>query len=159
MPAVSVSQARFIIAVDDNEDDNFMFARLLRRTGLGVPVETIENGEEATERIRQLLSAGTPPLICFLDIKMPGLNGFDVLGWIRGQPALDQVPVIMLSSSDEAQDLRKAAKRGAQCFLKKHPSADELRVVIEEAIEMTQHRIGLDLFRCPSNRFRQGSID
>lgn len=90
---------------------------------------------------------------------MPGLNGLDVLGWIRAEPALERLPVVMLSSSDEAQDLRKATKRGAQCFLKKHPSLDELRVVIEEAIEMTKHRPGLNLFECARNRFRRGIIE
>jgi CheY-like chemotaxis protein len=136
-----------------------MFKRLLRHSGVDVSVETIESGEVATKRMRQLVSEKNPPLICFLDIKMPGLNGFDVLGWIRTQPALDHMPVIMLSSSDEPMDLQEAVKRGAQCFLQKHPSPQELYAVIEEAITMTKKPTGLDVFRCPSNRFHRGSLD
>ena len=159
MQAPLESKSRFVIAVDDNEDDNFMFKRLLRHSGVDLPVETIESGEVATKRMRELLSEGNPPLICFLDIKMPGLNGFDALGWIRTQPALDHMPVIMLSSSDEPLDLQEAVKRGAQCFLQKHLSPQELQAVIEEAIAMTKKPTGLDLFRCPSNRFHGGTFD
>jgi CheY-like chemotaxis protein len=132
--------------------------KLTKRSGLAFPLKTFSSGEEATAGLKEALDNGVRILACFLDIKMPGMNGHDVLGWIRSQPALDRVPVIMLSSSDEAQDLRRAAKRGAQCFLKKHPSPEELRAVVEEAVAMTTGALGLDLFRCPNNRFRDPGL-
>lgn len=159
MSTASRDPVEVIVAVDDNDDDRFFFARLAKRSGVTYPVKAYSSGEEATAALKDADSGGFRVVACFLDIKMPGMNGHDVLGWIRSQVGLDQVPVIMLSSSDEAQDLRKAAKRGAQCFLKKHPSPEELRAVIEEATAMAKRCSGLDLFRCPFNRFHDASFD
>jgi CheY-like chemotaxis protein len=77
---------------------------------------------------------GAPdPLACFVDIRMPGMNGFDVLRWIRCQHALDRMPVIMLSSSEEARDLAEARHFGAQCYLAKFPNATQLHDIVIEA--------------------------
>jgi CheY-like chemotaxis protein len=80
----------------------------------------------------------TFPLICFLDIKMVGLTGFDLLRWIRGQKALDALPVIMYSSSDHPADVELARELGAQGFIKKYPSVAAMSTVLEEAIEFAR---------------------
>lgn len=142
---------RTILAVDDNQDDNFMFRRLLRQTGVEASVETLDGGEQATAGILELLAAGTPPLVCFLDIKMPGLNGFEVLRWIREQPGMNEVPVVMLSSSDEPRDIAAAVQGGAQCFLKKHPNAEELRRVLQEVASHAERGGAPTIVRSPVN--------
>jgi CheY-like chemotaxis protein len=73
------------------------------------------------------------PLLCFLDVKMPSINGHDLLLWIRKQPELDGVSVVMLSSSEHPEDVRKAAEGGAQCYLAKYPHPTVLKRVLEEA--------------------------
>jgi CheY-like chemotaxis protein len=75
------------------------------------------------------------PLVCFLDIKMAAMSGFDVLRWIRGQKPLDAVPVIMFSSSDDPRDVDAAREFGAQGYLKKYPSVPAMQTVLDEARE------------------------
>jgi CheY-like chemotaxis protein len=59
------------------------------------------------------------PRLVLLDIKMPGTDGFDVLQWIRLQPGLAGLPVVMLTSSDEIRDVNRAYQLGANSFLVK----------------------------------------
>jgi CheY-like chemotaxis protein len=81
----------------------------------------------------EVLRGAPPPLLCFLDVRMPGMSGFDVLRWIRCQHALDAIPVVMLSSSEETPHLVEAQHAGAQCYLAKFPTAAELREIVREA--------------------------
>lgn len=66
---------------------------------------------------------------------MAAMNGFDVLRWIRSQRALDGVPVLMFSSSDDPRDVDTARELGAQGYLKKYPSATAMQAVLAEAKE------------------------
>ena len=59
------------------------------------------------------------PALVLLDIKMPGMDGFEVLKWIRNQPSLAKLCVVMLTSSDQIQDANKAYQFGANSFLVK----------------------------------------
>jgi two-component system response regulator len=91
------------------------------------------------------------PLLCFLDVKMPAITGLDVLKWIRSKPELDPLPVVMLSSSEHPEDIRRAAQAGAQCYLAKYPQPAVLRQIVDEA-----QRFGLgapadECFRLPNN--------
>ena len=113
-----------ILHVEDDESDALLLDRALKRAGLGVKVYRVENGQEA---IAYLDGAGkfadraTYPLpgLVLLDIKMPGLHGFEVLKWIRQAPRFAHLPVVMLSSSDEAGDIQEARRLGANCYLVK----------------------------------------
>ena len=131
------SSQRPIVVVDDNEDDVFFFKRLLNKAGVKYRQHSLPGGDEAVSFLAQVTDARSrtdAPLVCFLDVKMLGTNGFDVLKWIRRQAELDNVPVVMLSSSDDDADLRKSAKLGAQCYLRKHPNESDLRKVIAAAV-------------------------
>ncbi len=75
------------------------------------------------------------PLVCFLDIKMAGMTGLELLKWIRANRALDILPIIMFSSSDHPNDVERAREFGAQGFLKKYPSVEAMRAVLDEARE------------------------
>ena len=114
-----------------------LFERLLRETGVANPARIFSRAEKAIDSLIEVLRGATPPLTCFLDVRMPGMNGFDALRWIRCQRALDQVPVVMLSSSEETRDLREAHYYGAQCYLAKFPSAEQLQAIISEAERIT----------------------
>jgi CheY-like chemotaxis protein len=124
---------RVIFAVDDEEDDRRIFARLLDEPGLEYPYRFFPSGGELMDALLQVLRGAPPPLACFIDVNMAGMSGFDVLRWIRCQDALDSVPVIMLSSSEDPQKLHEARAVGAQCYVAKFPSAGELRNIITEA--------------------------
>jgi CheY-like chemotaxis protein len=127
-----------IVAVDDEADDIFFLRHILQKTGRSHRFQPFGNGEAAVVGLTSLIEQETAfglPLVCFLDIKMAAMNGFDVLRWIRGQKALDALPVIMFSSSDDPRDVDGARELGAQGYLKKYPSVSAMQTVLDEARE------------------------
>jgi CheY-like chemotaxis protein len=127
--------ANDVVVVDDDADDVFFFERLLTKAGVNRRLIVLRSGEDALSFFGQAVAgkSGELPLVCFLDVKMPGTSGFDVLKWIRANEALDRMPVVMLSSSDERRDLARAVQLGAQCYLRKPPSPDLVLETIRHA--------------------------
>ena len=125
-----------ILVIDDSDEDLFLFRLLLKRIGATAPflpmlssaavvtwLETVAKNEASVDR----------PFVCFLDIKMPQIGGFEVLHKIRSLRALERMPVVMLSSSDDERDIRMAADGGAQAYLTKYPSTVVLSEVLAHA--------------------------
>jgi CheY-like chemotaxis protein len=84
----------------------------------------VENGEQAIAYLKgegKYASREEYPLpsLLLLDLKMPRKNGFDVLEWIRQQPGLGSLRVVVLTSSDEIRDVNRAYQLGANSFLVK----------------------------------------
>ena len=136
METTPIQPRSVIFAVDDDEDDIDIMRLLFRKAGVTHPVQVFRRGEDLidalTEIVRNSVKA-VMPLLCFLDVKMPSLTGHDLLAWIRNEPKLDQMSVVMLSGSEHPADIEQAAQSGAQCYLSKYPQPDVLRKVIEEA--------------------------
>lgn len=129
-------QRKVILAVDDQQDDIELMKILLRKAGVTYPVEVYHRGEDMMESLTALMkkSVGAVlPLLCFLDVKMPHIDGHELLRWIRQQPQLDPVSVVMLSTSEHPKDIKDAARGGAQCYLAKYPQPAVLKRVLAEA--------------------------
>lgn len=127
-----------VIAVDDESDDIFFLRRTLEKAGLPHQFQPYANGEAAIMALTAFSSGAITthfPLVCFLDVKMVGMTGFDILKWIRVQKGLDALPVVMYSSSDHPEDVDLARELGAQAYVKKYPSAPVMRVLLAEARE------------------------
>ena len=125
-----------IVAVDDENDDIFFLRHILQKTTFDHRFQPFGNGEAAVVGLSSLMDqtdAFGLPLVCFLDIKMAAMTGFDVLRWIRNQKMLDAVPVIMFSSSDDPRDVDTAKELGAQGYLKKYPTVAAMKTVLDEA--------------------------
>src|SRR5437868_9232508 len=108
-----------LLLVEDNADDLYFLTRLLKQADVTNPLYVVSDGEEAAELLERVLRrdpAVPPPLAAFVDIKMPRMDGFELLSWIGGHADLDHLAVVMLSSSSEARDVARAAERGAQYF-------------------------------------------
>jgi len=120
------SQSIFLL-VEDNEDDVFFMKRALQQAGVRNPLYVVRNGEQAIEYLsgqnelsdRELHSL---PDLMFLDLKMPGMNGFDVLKWMRERGL--NLPVAVLTSSPEEIDRQRAFELGAGCYLLKPPTKE-----------------------------------
>lgn len=119
--------------VDDEEVDRLLFARLVTQSKLTNPATVFAKAEDLIDGLIAVLRGAPRPLACFVDVRMPGMNGLDVLRWIRCQHALDGIPVIMLSSSEEARDLHEAHHDGAQCYLAKFPTPEQFCEIVQEA--------------------------
>lgn len=119
-----------MLLVEDNEDDVFLMQRLLRKANITVPVQVVTDGKQAVDYLAgadpyQDRSRYPMPDLMFLDLKLPFLHGFEVLRWIREQPHLKQLRVIVLSSSLEDKDREKAQALGAP-YIVKPPSPEIL---------------------------------
>ncbi|MDO8540523.1 MAG: response regulator [Opitutaceae bacterium] len=146
--------ASIIVAVDDDADDVNLLQLLLRKAAVPHPIQFFRAGEEVIATLSAFVQGSMKairPLLCFLDVKMPAMTGHDVLRWIRTQSALDGLPVIMLSSSDDPQDIKQALQCGAQCYLAKYPQPAILREVIREAERFCQGVPASECFRMPTN--------
>jgi CheY-like chemotaxis protein len=142
-----------IVAVDDEADDIFFLRHILQKTKTAHRFQPFGNGEAAVSGLTQLLeqqNAFALPLVCFLDIKMAAMTGFDLLRWVRTQKALDPVPVLMISSSDDPRDVDMARDLGAQGYLRKYPSVTAMQTVLDEAREFA-------LMPAPKKTFLQWS--
>lgn len=154
MESSSPPPAPIVLAVDDDEDDVDLLRLLLRKAGIANPLEVYQAGEEFVAGFTRWMESSAHavwPLLCFLDVKMPAMNGHDLLRWIRGQQRLDKLPVVMLSSSDHPDDISRAAANGAQCYLMKYPQPPVLRAIVAEAERFARGAPARDCFGLPVN--------
>jgi CheY-like chemotaxis protein len=142
---------RVIFSADDCAADRLLFARLLEQRSPEYLCDFFTSGEEMIGALITVLRGAPAPLACFIDVRMGGMSGIDVLRWIRCQNALEAMPVIMLSSSDDPQTLSEVYGYGAQCFVSKFPNATELRAVLAEAERYAQDRATPLAFHLPCN--------
>ena len=120
------TQSIFLL-VEDNEDDVFFMERAFQQAGVHNPLHVVRNGEEAIEYLsgqNDFSDRERYPLpdLIFLDLKMPGVNGFEVLKWMSEQSL--KLPVAVLTSSPEEIDRQRAFDLGAECYLLKPPSKE-----------------------------------
>ena len=108
-----------VLLVEDSDDDVFFFRRTLERSGVECGVERVTNGAEAVEFLQKALSSDSQPQTIFLDLKMPVLDGFEVLEWMQTQSFPTPIQVIVLSGSDHQADKERAMRLGAADYLVK----------------------------------------
>lgn len=91
------------------------------------------DGVEAVDFLRKASTSDPENFPCtiFLDLKMPLLNGFEVLEWIKAQPFARSIQVIVLSGSEQEQDKQRASKLGAREYIVKPVRVTHLRRILE----------------------------
>jgi two-component system, response regulator len=115
---------RYILLVEDNPDDEELTLISLKKSGVLNEVKVVRDGEEA---LQFLFAEGqyrdrdpsAVPAVILLDLMMPKLNGFEVLERVKTNPATKCVPVVVLTSSSEEEDLIASYKLGANSFVRK----------------------------------------
>ena len=123
-----------ILVVEDNENDLTLIRRTLTNACLPNPRHFVESGEDA---INYLMGTGPYsdrqkypfPGLVLLDLKLPRIDGFEVLKWIRSQPALKDLRVVVLTSSSDIRDVNQAYKLGANSFLVKPLEFENVRAL------------------------------
>jgi CheY-like chemotaxis protein len=119
----SLSQ-KLVLHVEDSEDDAFFLERAIAKSSAALSLRRVEDGKTAVEYLSgsgafQDRNQFPLPELVLLDINLPGLDGFDVLAWVRAQPALQRLPVWILSSSNLDVDIQRAKALGADRYLVK----------------------------------------
>jgi CheY-like chemotaxis protein len=113
-----------ILLAEDDEDHAFLAQRAFKHAGLLNPIFVVEDGEQVISYLRgegKYANRDEFPLpsLLLLDLKMPNKNGFEVLEWLRTQPSLSALRVIVLTSSGATLDINRAYQLGANSFLTK----------------------------------------
>src|SRR5262249_10461859 len=88
-----------ILIVDDDADDIFLLQRAFSKAGINANLQFARDGEEAIRYLQAGDQKHPMPDLLLLDLKMPRIDGFSVLEWVRAQPGLKRLPVAMLTSS------------------------------------------------------------
>jgi CheY-like chemotaxis protein len=108
----------FLVA-EDTENDVILLRHAFAKAGLKVPLNVVRDGQEAIDYLKDCRTSGALPALLLLDIHMPKYDGFEVLQWIREQPGLRRLVVIIFTTSSLPADMNRAYDLGANAFLTK----------------------------------------
>ena len=120
-----------ILHVEDNPDDVMLMNLAFNRAGIAARLHVVNDGDEAIAALGSGSLNGGPPVCVLLDVKLPRVSGLEVLAWIRNQPNLRRMPVILLTSSSQTSDINRAYDLGANSFLVKPPDLDSLTKLVK----------------------------
>jgi CheY-like chemotaxis protein len=124
-----------ILLAEDDPNDVLLIRRALTKAHIANPVVTVEDGDAVIDYLdgRGVYGDRTPhpaPILLLLDLKMPRKSGFEVLEWLRARPFIGRLPVVVLTSSREMMDINHAYDLGANSYLVKPGSPDELLAIV-----------------------------
>lgn len=123
---------RFLV-IDDDSDDTELFTEAVGSVDASVSCINAAHGREALDKLSgQHISR---PDLIFLDINMPVMNGWQFLSNLKGNPQLQQIPVIMYSTSSDRHDLRTAMSAGALCFFTKPDNFRTLKNILQIVLD------------------------
>jgi DNA-binding response OmpR family regulator len=129
-----------VLLVEDDPNDVLLVKRAFRKASLANPIQVVNDGEAA---VAYLAGRGNfrdreqypLPMFMLLDLKLPRKSGLEVLVWLREQPQLKRLPVVVLTSSSEVGDINLAYDLGANSYLVK-PVAFEHLLNLVKAIHL-----------------------
>jgi CheY-like chemotaxis protein len=135
-----------ILLVDDSETDRILARVAFKKAKAECALQEVRNGEEA---IAYLKGEGPYadrniyplPIVMLLDLNMSQKDGFDVLAWVRAQPGLKRLMVVILTASARSEDVRRAFDLGASSFMVKPSNLDTLASMMRclcEWVEINQ---------------------
>jgi CheY-like chemotaxis protein len=130
------SDNKVILIVDDNPHDARLLELSVERLNLQARLQTVSDGGEAIAYIKGDGRYGDraqypEPLLLFLDLKMPSVDGFDVLDWLKQHPHYATFPVVVMSGLAEAKQVNRAYNLGARSFVTKPIDPDEIKATLE----------------------------
>lgn len=115
-----------VIQVEDDPNDVFLFSRAFKRSGIDADLRSFDSGEGLISYLNSAADSSCPvPLLVLLDIKLPRQSGFEVLEWMRSHPLYRRLPTVMLTSSSQPHDVKRAYDIGANGYLVKPMDIDD----------------------------------
>lgn len=129
-----MSEIRLLL-VEDNDDDRFLTMRILKKLPLALQVEIAKNGDEALQKL--LAEAAELPSLVLLDLQLPKIGGINLLARLRERFSTRQLPVIILSSSDNPGDIKLCRELGVSGYLSKPLDPVALRNHLAAVMQQT----------------------
>ena len=125
-----------ILLVEDSSDDILLIRRAFRQANVGNPIRIVQNGDDAVAYLAGMgdycdRSQYPLPALILLDLKLPRRHGLEVLEWLQQQPGLRRIPVLVLTSSQENQDVDRAYDLGANSYLIKPVRFEDLNKMVQ----------------------------
>ena len=118
-----------ILLVEDNPNDAELTLRALKKSPLDVRLKIARDGAEAIEF---LLGGGPRPKVVFLDLKLPKIDGIEVLRRIRADERIQSLPVVVLTSSQEERDIAECYKQGVNSYVVKPVEFEQFHKAVTE---------------------------
>lgn len=125
------------LVAEDDADYRPLLQRVFEKAGIARErLRLVADGDAAIAAMENadpdaLLHAGLPPSLVVLDLSLPGKTGLEVLSWIRRRPALATVPVFILTSSENPDDVGRAFELRADSYFVKPSTIEELQTIVE----------------------------
>lgn len=130
---------RPLLIIDDDEDAHFFLKRALAKLGIDAPTVSAYGGTEGVRYLDGSIAGRVPtPCLVFLDVKMPDMNGFEVLEWMKGKGLLGALTLTMFTTSDDPADVSRAMSLGAHTYMSKPAKPEALAQIVTSAIKLTR---------------------
>ena len=125
-----------ILIVDDDENDIFFVKRAFTDINVHCGFQVLTNGQEVVDYLDGTGEYANReryplPMMILMDLKMPIMDGFQVLAWLRRREGIKVIPTVVFSSSDLPQDITRAYELGANSFMTKSVTYDGLLVKLQ----------------------------
>ena len=125
-----------IFIIDDNEDFVLLFTQAVSKINPEIQCLSAENGYSALRQLKFMLP--TLPDYIFVDVKMPIMNGHEIVAELKKQDQLAQVPIFMYSAQANPEDEAKARNAGVSAFFSKPASLETINMMIAAAMKARQ---------------------
>jgi len=124
-----------VLIVEDNPTDVMLIQRAFLKANIGNPLQIVRDGDAA---VQYLAGEGAfadraehpLPAVMLLDLKLPRRSGLEVLQWVRARTPLRRLPVVVLTSSNQSQEVNRAYDLGANSYLVKPVEFDDLKEML-----------------------------
>ena len=115
--------------VDDDEDDRFFLVQALTHLFTNISIKELTDGDQILPALGETLHL---PSLILLDLNMTRISGFEILAQLRNSPVYQDLPVVVLTTSDSQQDQERCLLLGANDFLTKQASPHALRALLKQ---------------------------
>ena len=125
-------EKKHILLVEDNHDDEILTLDALEKAGVVNPIVVARDGAEALDYLFAADGSARQPCLVMLDLKLPKIGGLEVLRRIRSDPRTRPVPVVVLTTSSEPQDISESYDIGANSYVRKPVEFDKFSEAVRQ---------------------------